>query len=109
MFYRNVAPALAITVGIIASLGCCCPGRIFRGPPIIVQPPPVVVQPPANNPPPPVNPPAEPGPEVQQFINKNLGPNTYAGSLAPNSPLWKKLQQKVANRQYQTQNPVGGA
>jgi hypothetical protein len=104
MFYRNLASALAILVGVIASLGCCCPGRLFRPPQIVVQPPPIVVQPPGVNAPPPV----DPGPDVQQFLNQNLGANKYAGTLAPNSALWNTLRQKVVNRKYTTNNVVGG-
>src|SRR5947209_4185043 len=105
MSYKNLFSALAIIGSVLTSLGCCCPARLF-GPRIVMAPPPIVVQQAPPAPPAPAPPPPEPAPDVQQFINQNLGANTYAGALAPNSRFWETLRQKVANRQYTTNKEI---
>jgi hypothetical protein len=99
MPYRGLCSALSITVGVLGSLGCCCPGRIavpIARPPVVIQPAPINL------------PPQQPAQDVQQFISKNLGPNDRAGALAPASPLWATLRQKVQQRQFKTNEVLGG-
>lgn len=103
MSHTAICSAILMTVGAIFSLGCCCPGRFA---PVGFRPPAVVVQPLQENP-------AElahkkTAEEFQRLVAQQLGPNTWAGSLAPNAPVWAKIRQITAQRSYKTNASIGG-